>query len=189
MTILTFVRHGETEWNKEKRRQGQTDTPLNDTGVMQAEALARRFSRDSFDAIYASDLSRAWATAERIASKLGLPVFPDTRLRERSHGRLEGTTSSERKALWGPDWEAMDHGDESNEAVRLRGLQFIEEIKLKHPGGRVMAVSHGGLIGQTVRGLMNDSAMASLDNTSVSVLRHFEGHWNCELFNCTRHLA
>jgi 2,3-bisphosphoglycerate-dependent phosphoglycerate mutase len=94
--ILYVARHGETDWNAEKRWQGQTDTALNAAGRAQAEALADRLAGRSVARIHASDLSRARETAEIVAARLGVAeVVSDPDLRERGFGVFEGLTFEE----------------------------------------------------------------------------------------------
>src|SRR5581483_12433051 len=82
MTTLLLVRHGETDWNSERRWQGHADEPLNETGRAQAREVADELADRSIDAVYSSDLSRARETAEIIAARLGLSVTTDARLGE-----------------------------------------------------------------------------------------------------------
>jgi len=119
MTTFGLIRHGMTDWNKTGRLQGQNDVALNEEGRWQAKALALRLAREKkWDAIVSSDLSRAVETAEIIAEYTGLgPVRLESRLRERTHGRLDGTTLEERIARWGPNWHELDHGVESDERM------------------------------------------------------------------------
>ena len=89
--MLYLVRHGQTDWNKNGLVQGQTDIPLNSTGVEQAQALAKRFQKENIDVIYASDLKRAYGTAEEIAKVKNMKVLKGLReLRERHDRRLRG---------------------------------------------------------------------------------------------------
>src|SRR5262245_9299525 len=94
-TKLIVVRHGETTWNREKRMQGTTDTPLSDVGRAQARALGRRLAGHDFAALYASDLARARDTASVIAERTGRKLVMDSRLRERRFGIFEGLTAGE----------------------------------------------------------------------------------------------
>ena len=103
MTEVWVVRHGETPWNVERRVQGWEDIPLNETGVRQAQALAKHLSRsrhhgNQIDAIYASDLQRARMTAEIVAEALSLPVIIDEGVRERHFGVLQGLIFSTMEA-------------------------------------------------------------------------------------------
>jgi 2,3-bisphosphoglycerate-dependent phosphoglycerate mutase len=189
MTIIALVRHGETDWNREKRAQGQRDIPLNEAGKQQAAALAERFAAESWDLVYSSDLSRALDTARTIAARLDIPVMADKRLREIGFGRLEGTTIEERIARFGEAWKEADYGEEPQEAIHARSQSFIQEVLEKHRGLRIIVVSHGAFIADTLRNMVGDPNISHLGNTSVTILEHQELHWECRLLNCTKHLV
>ncbi len=139
MTTLLLVRHGETDWNADGRLQGQTDRPLNDYGRRQAQQLAGELAAGSFEAIYASDLSRARETAEIVGERLGLAVALDPDLREKDWGTWEGLTAVER--------DRVGFVGESTEAHQERMLRALRRISDRHPGGkRVLVVTHGGSI-------------------------------------------
>lgn len=110
MIELIAVRHGETDWNRIRRLQGHTDTALNDTGVEQAARLAAALAGQAIAAIHSSDLKRALATAEPVATALGLAVRQSPLLRERNYGLLEGKTFA----------EIVEHFPEEAERLRLR---------------------------------------------------------------------
>ena len=190
MTTIGWVRHGVTDWNVERRAQGQTDIPLNDTGREQARRLAERLKDEPpWDALYASDLSRARETAETIGAALGLPVSVDARLREISFGSMEGTTLEERLRDHGPGWESLPFGREKPEEAAERGASFVADVLARHAGMRVLIVSHGALIGNTLRRLAPREEMeAHLGNTSLTVMRLDDDAWTCLLYNCTKHL-
>ena len=106
--IAYFVRHGETDWNKQKRFQGREDIPLNESGVRQARELGESYFKDKkILAIFTSPLKRAVMTGEEISkacSKSALtpekiPVIVDNRLIERDLGDMSGLTQQERHAL------------------------------------------------------------------------------------------
>ena len=86
MTEIIIIRHGETEWNKTGRFQGQSDVPLSPEGHAQAALLGRHLDVDHADAFYASDLIRTMETAAPLAARLGLTVVPDSALRELHFG-------------------------------------------------------------------------------------------------------
>jgi 2,3-bisphosphoglycerate-dependent phosphoglycerate mutase len=142
VTTLLLARHGETDWNRELRIQGSSDIDLNELGREQARALATELADVELDAVYASDLARARATAEAVAAARGLEVRLDARLRERSFGSWEGLTREDIAEL--P--EGSRHEGESDEEVRARVLEAIEEIARAHPGRQVLVVSHGGAL-------------------------------------------
>jgi 2,3-bisphosphoglycerate-dependent phosphoglycerate mutase len=142
MTTLLLARHGETDWNRELRIQGSSDIELNDLGRRQAQALAQELTDVDLDAIYSSDLARARQTAEAVAATHALEVRFDRRLRERSFGSWEGLTREDIATF--P--EGSRHDGESDDEVRARVLEAIEEISRAHPGEQVLVVSHGGAL-------------------------------------------
>jgi probable phosphoglycerate mutase len=136
MTTLLLVRHGETDWNADGRLQGQTDRPLSDFGHRQARKLADELADETLDAIYSSDLSRARETAEIVGEQLGLGIGLDADLREKDWGTWEGLTPVER--------DRIEFVGESTEAHMERTLRALRRISERHPGGRVLVVTHGG---------------------------------------------
>jgi broad specificity phosphatase PhoE len=143
MTTLLLARHGETDWNREQRWQGQSDTPLNDTGRAQARALAEALASERIDAVYSSDLMRAHETARLIAEQRGLDVTAIPDLRERSFGSVEGMTTDEIQARY-PGIELPWSDGETREAMAGRVLATLERIADTHPDAYVLVVSHGG---------------------------------------------
>ena len=95
MSELCLIRHGQTDWNQQRRFQGQSDVPLNGTGLDQACALAESLAGQTFTALYSSDLSRALDTARALAAREGLEVQPLPELRERHYGIFQGITAAE----------------------------------------------------------------------------------------------
>jgi len=151
VTTLLLVRHGETNWNRHGRWQGQSDTPLNDVGRRQARELAEQ--RDRVDVVYSSDLARARETSEIIAESLGVEVRLDPRLRERGFGAWEGLTTVEiergfteahRRWKAGEGFGADDA--EPFEAFGQRVRSFLQEVLHRHPDKTVLVVGHGGSI-------------------------------------------
>ncbi|WP_404462432.1 histidine phosphatase family protein [Sutcliffiella horikoshii] len=189
MTKLGLIRHGSTAWNKERRAQGSSNIPLDQDGIRDAESLADRIKDEEWDVIYSSDLLRAMQTAEIVARNLQVDeVFLDSRLQEVNGGQIEGTTEPERIEKWGENWRDLDLGIESREMVIKRALSFIEEVTEKHKDQIV--VSHGSYIRHVLRELVKDLKMEDhLENTSVSTVKVREGLWECELYNCTKHLG
>jgi 2,3-bisphosphoglycerate-dependent phosphoglycerate mutase len=190
VTTIAFIRHGETDWNIERRAQGCMDIPLNDQGQKQAKALAERFRNDNWDVIYASPLSRAFKTAEAISELSGLKVVLDERLREISFGETEGTTEAERIERWGEDWKTLDLGRETNEQADERWKAVLEEIVLNHKNQKVLIVTHGALLVRIYKYLLQDKTdkWYGLNNTSLSIFKLDDQSWSCELFNCQKHL-
>lgn len=151
MTTLLLVRHGETDWNRDGRWQGHSDTHLNDVGREQAARVAGEL--DGVDVVYTSDLARARETADIVAARLGLPVRLDERLRERSFGAWEGKTGPEIEvefrdahARWraGEGPGAEDAEAFADFAARVQG--FLADVLARHPDETVLVVAHGGSI-------------------------------------------
>lgn len=152
MTTVYLARHGESDWNVERRWQGYADRPLTERGREQARALAERLSDVELEAVYASDLRRAWETAEAVAAPRGLDVVKLPELREVDVGSWSGLTRDECAerfpaafARWqdgGTGWE----DGESYEAMGERIVDAIQRLAAKHSGGAILVVSHGGPI-------------------------------------------
>lgn len=162
MTILTLVRHGETDWNRERRIQGSTDIPLNDTGRQQAREVGGLL-RDGFASaervvVASSDLSRAHETATIIAEALGAAApatYPD--LRERGYGQAEGIDVDEFHARWG-EWAVAQVPDaEPWTDVRARALRGLRSAlrdarRATAPAApQLVVVAHGALIRELIR--------------------------------------
>ena len=153
-TRLIAVRHGETAWNVDTRIQGQLDIGLNATGLWQAQRAGQALADERIGAIYASDLSRAWQTAEEIAKPHGLTVQAEPGLRERAFGRFEGMSFAEIEATLPEDarrWRERDpefepEGGESLLVFRDRVTRVAAELAARHPGELVTLVAHGGVM-------------------------------------------
>lgn len=153
-TRIIAVRHGETAWNVDTRIQGHLDIALNTTGVLQAGRVAQALADEPVDAIYASDLLRAWQTACAIAHACRCTPTPERQLRERAFGRFEGKTFAELEQHWpedsrrwrqrDPDWEPP--GGESLIALRQRIVGAVTELASRHLGGQIVLVAHGGVM-------------------------------------------
>jgi broad specificity phosphatase PhoE len=152
MTAVYLARHGESDWNVERRWQGHADRPLTEHGREQARELATRLADVDLDAVYASDLRRAWETAEAVASPRGLEVVRLPELREVDVGSWSGSTRDECAerfpeafARWQAGGSGWDDG-ESYEAMGERVVSAIRRLAAEHPDGAILVVSHGGPI-------------------------------------------
>ena len=152
MTTLLLARHGETDWNRDGRWQGLSDTRLNDLGREQAQELAAGLD-DAVDVVYSSDLARARETAEIVAARLGLEVRFDSRLRERGFGAWEGLSTTEiedrfaeshRRWHAGEGAGADDAEPFADFAARIHS--FLEDAVQRHPGETLLVIAHGGSI-------------------------------------------
>jgi len=153
-TRIGFIRHGETDWNVDKRIQGQIDIPLNETGRAQALAMAFNAAHHNFDAIYSSDLMRAYDTAKMLAERRGLDIKILPQLRERHFGIFQGLTAAEGKVsqpeaharylVRDPDYD-FDTG-ESMHNLAKRVEAAVREMTQHHAGQTIAAVTHGGVL-------------------------------------------
>jgi len=152
MTTVYLARHGESDWNVERRWQGHTDRPLTDRGREQAGRLAERLADIELDAIYASDLRRAWETAEAVARPRGLEVVRVPELREVHVGSWSGLTREEAESS-DPDgyarWTSGESGwsgGETYDQMHHRVVAALERVAAAHEGGTIVAVAHGGAV-------------------------------------------
>jgi broad specificity phosphatase PhoE len=152
VTTLLLARHGESDWNRDKRWQGFADRPLTDLGRRQAEELADRLEDTELDAVHSSDLRRARDTAEVVARRRGLAVNTTPDLREVDVGEWSGLTRAEAEAkfpeayqLWLNGGEGWERG-ETYEQLAARVLKAMRRITAAHDGARILVVAHGGTI-------------------------------------------
>jgi broad specificity phosphatase PhoE len=143
-TRIILARHGETDWNLERRWQGHSDRPLNETGLAQAEELATELAGEPIAAVYSSDLVRAHETARIVAARLGLDVVAVPGLRERQFGSWEGLRDVEVEHRF-PGAHGPPDGETREEMLR-RVLESLEAIAAAHDGETVLVVCHGGPI-------------------------------------------
>lgn len=154
MAKYILLRHGQTDWNVQRLYQGQTDIPLNENGIRQAEAAALLLKDIPFDIVYSSDLIRAVVTAQiAISMHKPVPIIYDMRIRERHFGSFEGTNYQ--RDLMNPGiLESMDQnpltyrfpGGESLTDLEIRAREVYNEIENKHPKETVLLVSHGSFL-------------------------------------------
>jgi broad specificity phosphatase PhoE len=192
-----LIRHGETEWNAIGRWQGHLDVPLSAAGRAQAARLARRLAGEGtrFDALYSSDLSRAWETAIVLGGALGLPPAAAPALREIDLGRWSGKTRAEIAAAYPDEWRLLQRdedfprgGGESFAVFRQRVLGWLNRAAENHPGGRICAVTHGGCIRAVLLHALgltwaDRDRIPPLGNGSISVVERAAGGWNAVRMN------
>jgi probable phosphoglycerate mutase len=205
-TRVVLIRHGETDWNRDRRIQGQTDTPLSSLGRQQALAIGQRLKRERFTAIYASDLQRAWDTAQAIGqatlaerSDAPQPVA-DRRLREMDFGEWEGKTSAEIAASHPEAHARSKHrdadfripGGESFRDLYERTVAAVTSLVDAHPGGALCVVAHGGILDMMYRHThaiaLDQPRVFSLYNAAYNCLEHEGGRFRLEVWGEVAHL-
>ena len=187
-------------WNRERRMQGQADSPLTDTGLRQARLLAQRMKEFEFTALYSSDSGRARDTARSIAAATGHELIVEARLRERHFGVFEGLTGPEMQkqqpAAYArfknhePDYVVP--GGESALAFRDRALACLAEIAARHVNELVVVVTHGLVCDVTYRASYGIDLMAPRDfalvNAALNRFRFDGTRWKCEVWGDADHL-
>ncbi len=153
---LYIVRHGETDWNRDKLLQGHKGVGLNSTGISQAEAASKFFNELEIDAIYTSDLPRATETADLLYKKHTHKEVT-SKLRERDYGKFEGRTLENIRAEHFPEslhmsisefWPQLENNSEVEgyDKITERIMPYIEEIATKHKRQNVLLVTHAGIL-------------------------------------------
>ena len=198
-TEIILIRHGETEWNSQKRMQGNSNSDLSSAGQAQIQALGQWMKNVPFDHIYSSDSLRAKQTAEAITQFSGHELKIDLRLREKNLGVFEGLTSEEARERHPEVFRlfktagskyVIDEG-ESTQQLQDRALEIVNEIRIKHPEERVLLVTHGGFI----RVVMKHSLGLSLETPTRFLIRNtgvfrlvWEDKWLVSLMGGVSHL-
>ncbi len=201
-TTFIIVRHGQTDWNKVERFRGRTDLPLNEAGLAQAEAVARRVAGDYRPAVVlSSPLQRAVQTAEAITRPLGLKVQSEPGLLDLDYGDLAGLSPTEAEAqfeaihhtwLSAPHIVAFPHG-ESLDDVRNRAAELIRRLSQAYAGEQVVLVSHVvvcRVLFCSLLGIHNGHFNRfRIDPASLSVFEENRGYFTLTRANDTCHLS
>ncbi|WP_346354290.1 alpha-ribazole phosphatase [Azotosporobacter soli] len=201
MTRVFLIRHGETEWNKNMKYQGQTDVPLSDAGRKQAEKLASRLSKVDFAAVYSSDLIRAYETATVLAAPHELPVTVCPGLKEINFGEWEGLTydnisgqwSGEMQRLFSRPNEVEIPSGESFYQVQQRVVASLEELVKAHENETILVVSHGAAIRTAICAALeiplNNLWSIRQDNTALNIFEYHAERIVIGCLNDSNHLA
>jgi broad specificity phosphatase PhoE len=182
-TTIYLIRHGETDWNLERRYQGQQDIPLNAIGIQQAQMIAQTLNGNSFTALYCSDLLRAIQTAQEISKKVNLPIITNSALREINQGVWEGqyikdvldSMGDKVRSVYENPYTHRKPGGESIGEVAERMYAFLNQLAEKHNQETIIVVSHGLAIATVlckVRNLPLVMAIRNIpENTGVEVVK------------------
>jgi broad specificity phosphatase PhoE len=197
---LLLVRHGQSTWNADRRIQGQLDPPLSERGIEQASALAERLAGQRLAGFYSSDLARTCQTAEAIAWTVGVEPVPEPGLREVMLGDWEGKTREELMAefpqLWArweeePSWDLVPNG-EGAQPFADRVTATLDRLRLRHPHGDVLCVTHGGVIQVALLNVVGRPSRGIfpflIENCSLTVIQRANGRTVVTSVNDTCHL-
>ncbi|MUM77571.1 histidine phosphatase family protein [Pseudodesulfovibrio sp. F-1] len=153
MTTFYCMRHGQTDWNRQSRIQGRTDTVLSETGREMARVWAQSFSEGAFDMILTSPLARAVETARILNERLDLPLHSEPGLVEQDWGLWTGLTKAELKAQRAKvaaqekrGFGFTPPGGESRDTVLMRTCDALIAFAPAHPGASVLVVTHHGVL-------------------------------------------
>lgn len=181
-TTIYLIRHGETDWNREQKYQGQQDIPLNSTGIKQAQLIAESLNGHHFSALYSSDLTRALQTAQEIAKKVKLSIITHAALREINQGDWEGkyikdvlaTSGDEVRAVYQNPYTSRKPGGESIAEVAERMYAYLDRLAETHDQQTIIVVSHGLAIATVlckVRDIPLELTIRNIpENTGVEVI-------------------
>ena len=184
MLEILLIRHGQTDWNQERRIMGDQPIGLNPAGVIQMKQLARLLSPLKVETLYASPLKRTMDSALLLDENWGLPIEESADLREIEYGEWVGKTFHEIRSM--PEYteyykypdRAVGVTGESLEQVKKRGVAFVEAIRSSRSHGKVALVTHADWIKCVVLNYLklplNQLYQLRIDNASVSYLT-FEG--------------
>jgi probable phosphoglycerate mutase len=200
-TRLIIIRYGETEWNLEGRIQGHLDSPLTETGRAQAGAIAGRLCEVDVNALYSSDLGRAYATAQIVSDKTGLETITDIRLRELNLGKFEGLTEEEVRKRFPEEYRYLKDSDpdyiypdgESKSQFSLRVISCLEELMGKHLGDQIVVITHGGALSRLIRYTLGMPVVGSNEykvcNAALNVFSYQNKRWQLEIWGDISHLT
>lgn len=200
-TRIILVRHGETNWNREGRYQGQIDTSLSEKGREQARLLGVGLKDIKIDAAYSSPLERAYETAKAVADHHGLSIETLEGLTEINHGKWEGLLSDEVKKDWADLvelWQTNPHEvlmpeGEDLRSVQDRAISALEKIVKGHENQTVLVASHDATNKALVCAVLGIDLknfwQVKQDNTCINVLEYDNNKWRVCLLNDTCHLG
>jgi probable phosphoglycerate mutase len=200
MAQLILIRHGQTQWNEQRRMQGHSDSPLTTTGIKQAQQLGRRLAQMPFAALYSSDSGRAHHTARIVGELTGHTVVVDSRLRERHFGVFEGLNREEIEARYPESYERFKNrdvtyvvpGGESAIAFKDRVLGCLHEIADRHSEEMVVVITHGLVLDVAYRMAMGipfeERRLHNLVNAGINQFRCDARTWQVEVWADGSHL-
>ena len=145
--MIYLTRHGQTDWNVQKKVMGRCDEPLNETGLKQAEETRKSLLNTKIDIILCSPLQRAKKTAEVINTGRNIPIVYDERIIERDFGEFEGkeTKDFDFYGYWNYYKNEQYESAENIQSFFERIYGFLDDVKGKYKDKNVLIVAHGGV--------------------------------------------
>jgi len=194
MIEFILIRHGETDWSKEKRYQGKTDVPLSTEGKKQVRCLSRVFAQYEPHVVYTSTLSRTRESGTILCKSIAAPLKEDAQLNELNFGEWEGKTADELIKTQDPLYTKWMEGQlikpphgETVSSLRKRVKNFLQECIKTHKNKTVAIVSHGGVLRLLIieiLGLPQKNLFTfKVETGTMSVLTLAEGFGQLLLFN------
>ena len=180
-TRFGLVRHAQTRWNREKKIQGQSDSPLTSDGKIQALRWGQILKQFSWDRILASDIGRAVETAKFINQAINISLQTDSRLREQDWGQWTGNTISQLKtdtpreldAQVRAGWDFCPPGGEDRRCVLERSQQALREAAAKWPGDEILVVTHEGVVKSLIYHLCGRKYLPG----EPAIIKPYQMHW------------
>jgi probable phosphoglycerate mutase len=180
-TRFGLIRHAQTDWNREKKIQGHSDSALTANGKKQASSWGRRLFQFPWDRLLASDSGRALATAERINAFLNIPLETDPRLREQDWGdwvsktipQIQTEAYQVLEEQINAGWNFCPPGGESRDSVLERSQEALMEAADRYPGDNLLVVTHEGVIKCLVYYLCGRKFLP----TEPRLLQSYRLHW------------
>jgi len=190
MTTICIVRHGETDWNAQKRFQGREDIELNENGKGQACVVANYLKKSEWDVIISSPLKRASMTAEIIGKHLGLSdVITLDAFIERDFGKASGMTLEQQKIAF---LDGIIPEKESDDDFSDRTVRGLESLVKEYNGKNIILVSHGAVINSLLKAISNNSINIGetlIKNTCVNIIKYIDDTWHIELYNSVDYIT
>jgi broad specificity phosphatase PhoE len=182
MTSLYLVRHGETNWNAQRRIQGSTDIPLNDTGREQAMTTGMLLARRDWDGLFASPLGRAVETARIIGGEVGISTLETIEsIAERNYGEAEGLDYEQIERMFPGDTPVP--GRETHQEVADRVLPALIALAVGHGGESLIVVTHGGVIRSVLNVVDPGVGHGRIGNGSIHSFELVDGSLELVMFD------
>ncbi len=200
MTKIYLTRHGETEWNVQRRMQGRLDSPLTERGKHQAVLLGNRLADTAIDVIYSSTSPRAVTTAGLIRAGRNIPQLQHAGFCEMGLGPWEGKevqvlmeteNGSCQNFFYHPELFVPPAGAENFEELQQRFVAALREVAAKHEGQTILVVAHGMVLRNMLAYFTNQRLQDIWTNlykpTALSLLNMDEGKFELVFWNDTAH--